>query len=74
MNIIRENEVVIRDIIKIIIIVELFHENILDINIISLKVLIVGGAEMFIDINMNHQNVMFGIMVHIPLNIKIFRV
>lgn len=73
-NIIRENEVAINDIIKIIIIELLFHNNILDIIIISLKVLIVGGAEMFIAININHQKVILGISKYKPLNNIIFRV
>lgn len=52
----------------------LFHESSLDIIMISLNVLIVGGAEMFKAININHQNVILGISVIIPLNIKMFRV
>lgn len=72
-NIIRENEAVINDIRKIIGIDELFHEIILVIIIISLIVLIVGGAEMLRAINMNHQKVMLGIRIINPLNSKVFR-
>lgn len=74
MNIISENEVVIKDIIKIIIIELLFHNNNPDIIIISLNVLIDGGAEMFKAININHQNVRLGINVNIPFNKIMFRV
>lgn len=42
--------------------------------IISLKKLIVGGAEMFTEINRNHQNIMLGEELIIPLNDKMFRV
>ena len=42
--------------------------------IISLKKLIVGGAEMFTEINKNHQNIMLGEELIIPLNDKMFRV
>lgn len=72
-NIISENEAVIRDIIKIIRIELFLHEIILDIIMISLIVLIVGGAEIFRAININHQNVMFGIIMINPLNIRVFR-
>lgn len=72
-NIISENEAVIRDIIKIIRIELFLHEIILDIIMISLIVLIVGGAEIFRAININHQNVMFGIIIINPLNIRVFR-
>lgn len=73
-NIIRENEVVINDIMKIIIIELLLWFNSPDINRISLKVLIEGGAEMLRDININHQNTVLGISVNIPFNMRIFRV
>lgn len=73
-NIISENEVVIKDIIKIIIIELLFHNNNPDIIMISLRVLIDGGAEMFKAININHQNVKLGIKVKIPFSKIIFRV
>lgn len=73
-NIIKEKVAVMNDIRKIIIIELLFHEIRLDIIRISLMVLIVGGAEIFKAINMNHQNVILGIKVISPLNIKIFRV
>lgn len=73
-NIIIENDVVAIDIIKIIIIDNMFQLINLDINIISLIVLIVGGADMLIAININHQNVMFGDINNIPLNNIIFRV
>lgn len=73
-NIIKENEVVIKDIIKIIIIELLFHVIRPDIIKISLKVFIEGGAEMLRAININHQNVKFGINEKIPFNIIMFRV
>ena len=73
-NIINEKVAVINDIRKIMIIELLFHEISLDIIIISLIVLIVGGAEIFNAMNMNHQNVILGISVNSPLNIRIFRV
>lgn len=73
-NIIRENDAVISDITNNIIIDLLFHEIMLDISIISLKVLIVGGAEMFKAINVNHQNVILGIIINNPLNIRVLRV
>lgn len=72
-NIIKENDAVIKDIKKIKGIVLLFHKIILDIIIISLIVLIVGGAEMFNAININHQNTIFGINIINPLNINVFR-
>lgn len=72
-NIDIENVAVISDIINSIIIVFVLQLIILDINIISLIVLIDGGAEMLVAININHQNVMFGAIIIIPLNIIIFR-
>lgn len=71
--IIIENDVVMMDIIKIIIIVDIFQLIILDIIKISLRVLIVGGAEILTAININHQNMMLGIINKVPLNIRIFR-
>lgn len=68
-----EKDVVIRDIIEIIKIDELFQDSMADINIISLIVLIEGGAEMLIAMKINHQNEMFGKRFIIPLNIMIFR-
>lgn len=73
-NIIREKEAVINDIRKIKVIDLLFQKINPDIIIISLIVLIVGGAEIFKDINMNHQKVILGIRTIRPLNIKVFRV
>lgn len=73
-NIINENVAAISDIMKIMMIVLLFHKISLDIIIISLMVLIVGGAEMFRAININHQKVIFGIIVIRPLNKRMFRV
>lgn len=73
-NIINENEVVIKDIKKINIIELLFQNRSLVIIMTSLKVLIDGGAEMFKAINMNHQNVILGVSINIPLNKIIFRV
>lgn len=73
-NIINENEVVIRDIKKINIIELLFQNSSLVIIIISLRVLIDGGAEMFKAININHQNVILGVSINIPLNKIMFRV
>lgn len=72
-NIIKENEAVIKDIKKIKGMELLFHKINLDIIIISLIVLMVGGAEIFRDININHQNVILGIMIMRPLNISVFR-
>lgn len=74
MNIIRENEVVIKDIIKINRIELLFQKINLIIIIISLRVLMVGGAEIFKAININHQKVILGINIKIPLNKLMFRV
>lgn len=50
-----------------------FQLIILDSNIISLIVLIVGGAEILIAIKMNHQKFILGIILINPLNDKIFR-
>lgn len=72
-NIIKENEAVINDIIKINGIDLLFHEIILVIIIISLIVLIVGGAEILRAMNINHQKVILGIRIIKPLNNKVFR-
>lgn len=69
-----ENEVVISAIIIIIIIDSTFHVIKFDIRRISLIVLIDGGAEMFVAIKINHQKVMFGIIVIKPLMFIIFRV
>lgn len=74
MNIIKEKEAVINDIIKIIKIELLFHDKSLVIIIISLRVLIVGGAEIFKAENINHQNVMLGIRINNPLKSKMLRV
>lgn len=73
-NIIIENEVTEIEIIKIRIIVNEFHKIILDIMKISLIVLIVGGADTLIAININHQNVRFGEIDVRPLKQEIFRV
>lgn len=73
-NIINENEVVIKDIKKMNVIELLFQNSNLVIIIISLRVLIDGGAEIFNAMNINHQNVMLGVSINIPLNKKIFRV
>lgn len=51
-----------------------FHKIILDIIIISLIVLIDGGAEILIAININHQKVILGDKLISPLNDEIFRV
>lgn len=50
------------------------HVIILMYSIISLNKLIVGGAEIFTDVNINHQNVMLGNDVIIPLKDRMFRV
>lgn len=68
-----EKDTVVIDMIIIIIMFILFQEIILDIRKISLMVLIVGGAEILTAININHQNVMFGDILIIPLNKDIFR-
>lgn len=73
-NIIIEKEVTLNEIKKINIILFLFHKIILDMIEISLKVLIVGGAEILIAIKMNHQNVMLGDIEINPLKDKMFRV
>lgn len=73
-NIMRENEVVIKDIINIINIELLLWFINPDINRISLKVLMEGGAEILSDININHQNTMLGINENSPFNIIILRV
>lgn len=73
-NIIIENDVTIILEIKIIIIVYLFQKIILVIMKISLIVLIVGGADIFIAIKINHQKIMLGEMDIIPLKFIIFRV
>lgn len=73
-NIIIEKEVVIIEIMKIGIIDLKFHKIILDIIIISLIVLIDGGAEILIAININHQKVILGDKLISPLNDEIFRV
>jgi len=52
----------------------IFHKIILDIIIISLIVLIDGGAEILIAININHQNVMLGDIIINPLKHEILRV
>lgn len=72
-NIIIENEVIIMEIKKINIIVILLNMIILDIIKISLIVLMVGGAEMLIAINKNHQNVILGEIEIKPLKVRIFR-
>lgn len=64
---------VVIDIMKIIIIVDIFQLINLDIIKISLRVLIVGGAEMLTAININHQNMILGIISKAPLNNRIFR-
>lgn len=69
-----ENDVTEIEIRKIINIVILFQKIILDIIIISLIVLIVGGADTFTAININHQNVMFGDIEINPLKHEMFRV
>jgi len=51
-----------------------FHGIKDDIMKISLKKLIEGGAEIFIAMNINHQNIMFGLVLIIPLKEMIFRV
>lgn len=72
-NIIKEKDAEVKDIMKIGILDLSLHETRLDIIMISLIVLILGGAEIFRAININHQNVMFGIRVKRPLKSKIFR-
>lgn len=72
-NIIIENDAEARDIIKIKIGVELFQKIILLIIIISLNVLIVGGAEILIAININHHKVMLGMIINIFLKSIILR-
>lgn len=72
-NIIIEKEVTIIEIKKIIIIVVLFNIIILDIMKISLIVLIVGGAEILIAININHQKVILGETEINPLKDIMFR-
>lgn len=59
---------------KINIIELLFQNNNLAIMKISLIVLIDGGAEILRAININHQKVILGINIKIPLNKIIFRV
>lgn len=72
-NIIIENEVTLREINKIKIIVFFVHIINLDMIIISLIVLIVGGADKLIAMNINHQNVILGEVEISPLKDKIFR-
>lgn len=69
-----ENETVASDIVKSIIKDTLFQNNRFLIIKISLIVLIVGGAEIFRAININHQKVMLGIIVIKLLNISMLRV
>ncbi|TDJ92016.1 hypothetical protein E1923_29300 [Klebsiella pneumoniae] len=73
-NIIIEKDVVIIEIMKIGIIDFIFHRITLDIIIISLSVLIDGGAEILIAIKINHQKVILGIIEINPLKEEIFRV
>lgn len=73
-NIIIEKDVVIIEIMKIGIIDFIFHKITLDIIIISLIVLIDGGAEILIAIKINHQKVILGIIEINPLKEEIFRV
>lgn len=68
MNILKENDAIISDINIKGIMVVFVHEIILDIIKISLRVLMEGGAEMLIAININHQNTMLGVIVNNPLN------
>lgn len=72
-NIIIEKDAVINDMINIIKIEWLFHVSKFLISKISLKVFIEGGAEILAAININHQNVILGNIINIPLNEKIFR-
>ena len=72
-NIVRENDVVINDNMNNMNSDVLFHEIVLDIKKISLIVLIVGGAEMLIAMNVNHQKVILGVDEIIPLNDSMFR-
>lgn len=72
-NIIIENEAAIREAKNNMNIIFLFHKIVLDKRIISLRVLIVGGAEIFAAININQKKLMFGAIVIIPLKDKIFR-
>lgn len=72
-NIIIEKDVVIIEMMKIGNNDLIFHNIILDIIIISLIVLIEGGAEILIAININHQNVMLGDIIIIPLKEEMFR-
>lgn len=51
-----------------------FQDRILDIIIISLNVLMEGGADKFRAEKINHQNVMLGIICHNPLNKDMVRV
>jgi len=69
-----ENEAINREEIIIGIINVFLHVIMLVIIKISLIVLIVGGADMLIITNINHQNVILGEMDIKPLNIIIFRV
>lgn len=73
-NIIIENEVTLREIMKMKIIEILFRKIILDIIKISLIVLIVGGADILIIIKINHQNEIFGEIEVNPLKDKMLRV
>lgn len=73
-NIKIEKDAVERDIIKMVIIIDIFHCRSLDIIIISLIILIVGGAEMLIAIKINHQNIRLGKELINPLKEIIFRV
>jgi len=72
-NIDIENVAIINDIKNNINMDFIFQLIILDNKKISLIVLIVGGADILIDIKINHQKFIFGIIVIIPLNSKIFR-
>lgn len=72
-NIIKEKEVVISDVMNNIDKEILFQLMSLDIKKISLIVLIEGGAEMLIAMKINHQNTMLGDDDHIPLNDKMLR-
>lgn len=73
-NIIIEKDVTEIEIKKIGIIILMFQEIIEDIIMISLIVLIEGGAEILIAININHQNVILGDKIIKPLKFEIFRV
>ena len=73
MKMVIENDTVMKDANIIGIMVLALHKINLDMIKISLIVLIEGGAEILIAINMNHHQTMFGVMISNPFINKIFR-